>query len=107
MKTIRVRRGLAPYTTPEWARLTCVARVGLLAVTRDPRGCDVVYVPTGLALHHALQGLTVREARRALTILASLPGWRWGDPLAVADMPTPEKNALRAAFEAVSDMVRS
>jgi hypothetical protein len=107
MKTLRVRRGFS-VTSPEWVRLSCVARAGHLAVTRDRRGHDVVHVPTRMTLLPCLNGLSLKEARRALTILSALQGWgEFRAPAFAFDLPHPVAVSIRCALEAVAEMVRS
>jgi hypothetical protein len=106
MKTIRVRRGFS-VADPEWVRLPCVARACHLAVTRDKRGHDVVHVPTRMTLLTCLNGLSLNEARRALTILSALPGWEeFRAPAFAFDTPRPELESIRSALESVAEMVR-
>lgn len=108
MRTVPVRVG-SDWHNPLWRRTRLYMKRGNLGITCHikGRGFDLTHLPTGLDCHSRLQGLPLREARRAIVLLAALGDWDWDDPNGVINMPPAHNRSLWDAMVAISEMVSS
>ena len=106
MTAIRVRVG--SWSPPRFRRKPVISRNGRICIVREDYGrYSLVHAPTGLGLHHRLQGLRLSEARRALALAAPLCDWDWTDPEWVKGLHWRQSLDLWDALVTIAEMVEA